>query len=292
MALTSLTPGHPTPSVMAPTSTMLADSPMLPPMALTSPPLDSLMIVSPASASPPKLLPTAPSLLSPKFGPDSDCNKENIPPKLATLTLIQVNVVVANLLAALALAASKVQLPPLPLGPTPPIVPPAPNGADSESTTQNHTGLSTADDATTSKTMTVSTKSGTKGKMRPSGTKNGHNLCAQRWLKKLKINRTTEEFCAYYGDLTPAQRKLYDDESVSLEQDLFRRNDVLDPNHFSPLQVLTDSSHLDPSHILITSYSLPVAVACKPYFVLSISVPFVLIPSAMYIICRPIQAHS
>ncbi|KAG1770584.1 hypothetical protein EV702DRAFT_1049310 [Suillus placidus] len=217
MALTSLTPGHPTPSAMAPTSTMLADSPMLPPMALTSPPLDSLMIASPASASTPELLPTAPSLLSPKFGPDSDCNKENIPPKLATPTpRIRVNVVVANPLAALALAASKVQLPPLLLGPTPPIVPPAPNGADSESTIQNHADLSTADDTTTSKTTTVSTKSSTKGKMCPSGTKNGRNLCAQRWLKKLKTNGTTEEFCAYYRDLTLAQRKLYDDESASL----------------------------------------------------------------------------
>ncbi|KAG2349711.1 hypothetical protein BDR05DRAFT_943602 [Suillus weaverae] len=119
-------------------------------------------------------------------------------------------------MAALALTASKIQLPPLPLGPTPPIVPPAPNGADSESTTQNHAGLSTADDTTTSKTTTVSTKSSTKGKMCLSSTKNGCNLCAQQWLKKLKTNRTTKEFCAYYRDLMPAQQKLYDDESASL----------------------------------------------------------------------------
>ncbi|KAG2344274.1 hypothetical protein BDR05DRAFT_947652 [Suillus weaverae] len=163
MALISLTPGHLTPSAMASTSTMLADLPMLPPMALTSPPLDSLMIASLASASTPKLLRTAPSLLSPKFGPDSDCNKENIPPKLATPTPTYPS----------QCCSCKSTLPPLPLGPTPPIVPPAPIGADSELTTQNHAGLSTADDAMTSKTMTVSTKSGTKGKMHLSGTKNG-----------------------------------------------------------------------------------------------------------------------
>ncbi|KAG1834017.1 hypothetical protein DFJ58DRAFT_847699 [Suillus subalutaceus] len=35
------------------------------------------------------------------------------------------------------------------------------------------------------------------------------------WMT-LKTNGTTEEFCAHYGDLTPTQRKAYDDESASL----------------------------------------------------------------------------
>ncbi|KAG1735429.1 hypothetical protein EDB19DRAFT_1830268 [Suillus lakei] len=206
MALTSLTPEHPTPSAMAPTSTMLADPPMLPPMHLRHqlhhPNFCQLLLHCFLSSS--ALTQTA-------------TRKISLQSFLGSLHRhIHINVVVANPLAALALAASKVQLPPLPFGPTPPILPPTPNGADSELTTQNHAGLSTADDARTSKTTTVSTKSGTKGKMRPSGTKNGRNLCAQRWLKRLKTNGTTEEFCAYYGDLMPAQRKLYDDESASL----------------------------------------------------------------------------
>ncbi|KAG1853962.1 hypothetical protein F4604DRAFT_1686156 [Suillus subluteus] len=35
------------------------------------------------------------------------------------------------------------------------------------------------------------------------------------WMT-LKTNGTIEEFCAHYGDLTPTQRKAYDDESASL----------------------------------------------------------------------------
>jgi hypothetical protein len=71
------------------------------------------------------------------------------------------------------------------------------------------------------------TKAGGKGsKMRLSPTKNVRyvrsrlglvmllttnycsNLCALRWLKQIQTNGTTEQFCAYYGDLTAGQRKV------------------------------------------------------------------------------------
>ncbi|KAG1847255.1 hypothetical protein C8R48DRAFT_677600 [Suillus tomentosus] len=45
------------------------------------------------------------------------------------------------------------------------------------------------------------------------------NLCALRWLKQLKTNGTTEEFCTYYTNLTPEQRKKYDDEAAKLVAD-------------------------------------------------------------------------
>jgi hypothetical protein len=34
------------------------------------------------------------------------------------------------------------------------------------------------------------------------------NLCALRWLKQIQTNGTTEQFCAYYRDLTAGQRKV------------------------------------------------------------------------------------
>ncbi|KAG1905033.1 uncharacterized protein F5891DRAFT_1183702 [Suillus fuscotomentosus] len=203
MGPTSPTPDAPTP-----------DSPRPSPIALAPLTLASLTIGSLAPDSPPELLSTAPALLAPEAGLDLH-DKENVPSKLIDAPTC-INVVIANPLAALALAASKVQLPPLPLGPAPPPLPSAPNGANSESTTQNHASLPIADNVNVSKAATGSTKSGAKGKMCPSSTKNGRNLCAQRWLKTLKTNGTTKEFCSYYGDLTPAQRKAYDDESASL----------------------------------------------------------------------------
>ncbi|KAG1719421.1 uncharacterized protein EDB91DRAFT_1257682 [Suillus paluster] len=162
----------PTPD--SPTSNFLTPSPI----ALASLTLASLTIASPTPDSPPELLPTAPALLSPELGPDLH-NKENIPPKLLAAPT-HINVVVANPLAALALAASQVQLPPLPLEPASSPLPSAPNGANSEANTQNHAGLPTTDNANASKATTGSTKISTKGKMRPSSTKNGRNLCAQR----------------------------------------------------------------------------------------------------------------
>ncbi|KAG1725675.1 hypothetical protein EDB19DRAFT_1946917 [Suillus lakei] len=54
------------------------------------------------------------------------------------------------------------------------------------------------------------------GKMRPSPTKNGRNLCALRWLKQTKSNGTTEEFNAYYSSLTSTQRTEYDNDAANL----------------------------------------------------------------------------
>ncbi|KAG2737741.1 hypothetical protein P692DRAFT_20761013, partial [Suillus brevipes Sb2] len=59
-------------------------------------------------------------------------------------------------------------------------------------------------------------KSGTKGKMCPSPTKNGRNLCALRWLKQTKSNGTTEEFNAYYSSLTSTQCTEYDNDAANL----------------------------------------------------------------------------
>ncbi|KAG1803911.1 uncharacterized protein HD556DRAFT_1437645 [Suillus plorans] len=42
------------------------------------------------------------------------------------------------------------------------------------------------------------------------------NLCAHRWLKQVESNKTTEEFCVYYGDLSADQRKEYDNEAAEL----------------------------------------------------------------------------
>ncbi|KAH7887761.1 hypothetical protein F5I97DRAFT_1828720 [Phlebopus sp. FC_14] len=50
------------------------------------------------------------------------------------------------------------------------------------------------------------------GHMQPSSTKNGYNLCAQRWLKCINKNGMVEEFRVYYGSLTNAQREAYDAE--------------------------------------------------------------------------------
>ncbi|KAG1745054.1 uncharacterized protein EDB91DRAFT_1080562 [Suillus paluster] len=161
-----------------------------------------------------------------KMKADSE-SADTILPWISTTNTPSSSTSIANPLAALALAASQVQLPPLPLEPASSPLPSAPNGANSEANTQNRAGLPTTDNANASKATTGSTKISTKGKMRPSSTKNGRNLCAQRWLKTLKTNGTTEEFCAYYGDLTPGStkdvhaliclvRQAYDDESASL----------------------------------------------------------------------------
>ncbi|KAI6137697.1 hypothetical protein BKA82DRAFT_4369942 [Pisolithus tinctorius] len=61
-----------------------------------------------------------------------------------------------------------------------------------------------------------STKGTGKGRMRPGPTRNGRNLCAYRWLKKVQSNSTTEEFKTYYNGLTSKQRQTYDDEAVEL----------------------------------------------------------------------------
>ncbi|KAG2337327.1 hypothetical protein BDR05DRAFT_993076 [Suillus weaverae] len=55
-----------------------------------------------------------------------------------------------------------------------------------------------------------------KGKMCPSQTRNGHNLCAHHWLKQIKTNGTTDEFGIYYMSLAENQRTAYDKEVTDL----------------------------------------------------------------------------
>ncbi|KAG1845768.1 hypothetical protein C8R48DRAFT_678044 [Suillus tomentosus] len=106
---------------------------------------------------------------------------------------------VVNPLTALTTAAAQISFSPLP-----PILESAPTNTSSDSAK-----------ASTSK----ATKTGGKAKMCPSPTRNGCNLCALRWLKQLKTNGTTEEFCTYYTNLTPEQRKKYEDEAAKLVAD-------------------------------------------------------------------------
>ncbi|KIN96963.1 hypothetical protein M404DRAFT_32802 [Pisolithus tinctorius Marx 270] len=61
-----------------------------------------------------------------------------------------------------------------------------------------------------------STKGTGKGRMRPGPMRNGQNLCAYRWLKKVQSNGTTEEFKTYYNGLTSKQRQTYDNEAAEL----------------------------------------------------------------------------
>lgn len=57
-------------------------------------------------------------------------------------------------------------------------------------------------------------------KFRPSGTKNGRNLCILRWLKQVNANGQKEEFRAYYEKtLTATQREDYDNEAKQLVKD-------------------------------------------------------------------------
>lgn len=53
-------------------------------------------------------------------------------------------------------------------------------------------------------------------KMRPGAMKNGRNLCALRWLKKINKNGTTDEFKLYFNGLSPAQQKQYQTEADNL----------------------------------------------------------------------------
>ncbi|KAI6016304.1 hypothetical protein BKA83DRAFT_4497931 [Pisolithus microcarpus] len=57
-------------------------------------------------------------------------------------------------------------------------------------------------------------------KFRPSGTKNGRNLCILRWLKQVNANSQKEEFCVYYEKtLTATQQEDYDNEAKQLVKD-------------------------------------------------------------------------
>lgn len=56
----------------------------------------------------------------------------------------------------------------------------------------------------------------TRTKFRPSGTKNGRNLCIIGWLKHIDKEGTKDEFRVYYNKLTKAQREAYDEEAKDL----------------------------------------------------------------------------
>ncbi|KAI5994207.1 hypothetical protein EDD15DRAFT_2196285 [Pisolithus albus] len=56
-----------------------------------------------------------------------------------------------------------------------------------------------------------------KAKLRPSGTKNGRNLCMLRWLKQVDGNGQRDDFREYYDKtLTQGQREAYDKEAKQL----------------------------------------------------------------------------
>ncbi|KAI5993028.1 hypothetical protein EDD15DRAFT_2367824 [Pisolithus albus] len=66
-----------------------------------------------------------------------------------------------------------------------------------------------------SKAGTQPTKA--KAKLRPSGTKNGRNLCMLRWLKQVDTNRQKDDFRKYYDKtLMQDQREAYDKEAKQL----------------------------------------------------------------------------
>ncbi|KAG1822409.1 hypothetical protein EV424DRAFT_1554308 [Suillus variegatus] len=134
--------------------------------------------------------------------------KENIPPpQPPTATPAPIKITVSNPISLLALAAAGVKIPLLPSDSVPMQAPPVPTEKVSVP----------SDGANSNLQKGKAAKAGSKSsKMRPSPTKNGRNLCALRWLKQIKIGGTTEEFCAYYGDLTLEQRKGYDEEAAAL----------------------------------------------------------------------------
>ncbi|KAG2061640.1 hypothetical protein BDR06DRAFT_1042131 [Suillus hirtellus] len=104
---------------------------------------------------------------------------------------------IVNPLTALALAVSQIVLPLLP--PANPLLKSPPNTT-----------------ITVKKGKSSGTKSSTKGKMCPSQTKNGQNLCTTYWLKQTKLNGMTEEFNAYYNSLTSTQCMEYDQDAANL----------------------------------------------------------------------------
>ncbi|KAG1898624.1 uncharacterized protein F5891DRAFT_1190712 [Suillus fuscotomentosus] len=134
--------------------------------------------------------------------------KENIPPppvaapSIALQPIIKINM--TNPLSTLALAAVGTMIPPLPPSIDPPL-------SLSASGLTSIKGPGKASDAANGRGSKIS-----KGKMHPSQTKNGHNLCAHRWLKQVESNKTTEEFCVYYRDLSADQCKEYDNEAAEL----------------------------------------------------------------------------
>lgn len=201
-----------------------APSPNLPlaPLSPTMLPLQSLDLLDtpspklPDTAASPKSLQILPTTAEKQSIPPPvpsttvtvPTEKENIPPppvaapSIALQPIIKINM--TNPLSILALAAVGTMIPPLP-----PSIDPPPSLSASGSTSIKGPGK--AGDAANGRGSKIS-----KGKMHPSQTKNGCNLCAHRWLKQVESNKTTEEFCVYYGDLSADQRKEYDNEAAEL----------------------------------------------------------------------------
>ncbi|KAG1819700.1 uncharacterized protein BJ212DRAFT_1342510 [Suillus subaureus] len=119
---------------------------------------------------------------------------------------IPIKITVSNPISLLALAAAGVKIPPLPSNCNPTVSPNEGSVLSDKAAANSNVPKVKVVKAGTCKIV----------KMRPSPTKNGRNLCALRWLKQLKVVGTTEEFCAYYGNLTPEQRKGYDEEAAAL----------------------------------------------------------------------------
>ncbi|KAI6034737.1 hypothetical protein BKA83DRAFT_4121788 [Pisolithus microcarpus] len=113
----------------------------------------------------------------------------------------------------LALAAAKVNAMPVP-----PVLecsiktPPNHNITEARPSTNTPSDTSGGGESSAS---TLPTKS--KAKLRPSGTKNGRNLCMLRWLKQVDANGQKDDFREYYDKiLTRARREAYDKEAKQL----------------------------------------------------------------------------
>lgn len=118
-----------------------------------------------------------------------------------------------NPMTLLALAAAKVNATPVP-----PVLeclittPPNRNIMEARPSTNTSSDASGGGKSSAS---TLPAKS--KAKLRPSGTKNGRNLCMLRWLKQVDANGQKDDFCEYYDKmLTQAQREAYDKEAKQL----------------------------------------------------------------------------
>ncbi|KAG1726379.1 hypothetical protein EDB19DRAFT_1914633 [Suillus lakei] len=130
----------------------------------------------------------------------SNTDKKNIPPENQLIPAPKpVRIMIMNPLSTLALCAANMQFP----------TPPSPPAPALECNVQKVTiNLNPAEPMSKPKKA--------KGKMHPSQTRNGHNLCAHRWLKQIKMNGTTDKFGVYYMSLTENQHTAYDKEVTDL----------------------------------------------------------------------------
>lgn len=118
-----------------------------------------------------------------------------------------------NPMTLLALAAAKVNATPVP-----PVLECSIKTPPNHNITEARPSTNTPSDASgggESSASTLPTKS--KAKLRPSGTKNGRNLCMLRWLKQVDANGQKDDFREYYDKiLTRARREAYDKEAKQL----------------------------------------------------------------------------